>query len=968
VSRLPNYGVNKFLIGVKGAFGKKLSYDNSGKRIIDILEVMGHADDTEADASTPDKGYYGTVDLYSKDEYAFESNILNQDADGNPDYINRWDVAPDFTMKTFVKEIVYFCELEAQRTVTTIYVSNYPIIKNFTNQDFYVVNKKGDRDYSKKILLSFNDYLEEIDRIGNLAKSDITVQVVNENGETCLLDIGQKIVAEYWFYTHTDNLRDNDNNTYWTTVDNNVDSYIEIDFNPSGAKSNLVYNNIEFVFRNIAYGVGPYEYIIQGADLLANNRKRFKTLASGVLPAKDEGASYVVTFDDVDYRFLKIVLIGTVNDDYVYCQSLLSNSNAAIEGKALSGPTVNLDLHYSGNIQIDSNETYHLNIMDYNLLSDIQHLPYSGVAGIINFLYHKNYLDNNLPSHSVSILSGDYFPESGDFNFSVTNTPDFNLALSGNSVGIDFGEMRSCDFAGLRDATSYNGIIYDNSFSVWVSNDNVTYVPASDAIVDNVYTNCLGIDIAIRDIDSYCRYLKVNYIGYSGADVINNSDLMLTPFPEYMRVSNIHFTNPYAINLTSPISGSGSYIGIDYDSYGFEHLLFNIPASNNLTTFYETSGSFFDPKTVFDIEPYTNILDMHDYLLANVIPYYASPLDYNGTLTKGEQISVSDINSKNIAEFFIPISYNGNDSDKSAYQLVYYNLRYGTDILYQGIPAANLFFDADYFGGIINSGSSDSPTPGNKIVNNSYLKYLLLTKDILNDTITNNGDIFYVQFSEICNYRLYAVNIETEVRSILTENTDYTINVKNKKVIITSDFVDRYENHYVEAEYEYPIFKNDYLYTSPSIYFNILESRNEEKKIQLADLKIVPREYFCEYEVNDWSQVMRFTNNPATWEEKFSTSASLVDLLDGSVKKDHLSVKSRGTFTMTAQKADVNFRDRLLEWDQEKEVLRLVDDLKRYYDGYLVPDSFSTTRRKTSKLEQEQETSSYTYSFSFREK
>ena len=149
---------------------------------------------------------------------------------------------------------------------------------------------------------------------------------------------------------------------------------------------------------------------------------------------------------------------------------------------------------------------------------------------------------------------------------------------------------------------------------------------------------------------------------------------------------------------------------------------------------------------------------------------------------------------------------------------------------------------------------------------------------------------------------------------------------------------------------------------------NFDDMEYEEEKIQLSGVKIYPEQYFKSYEVNDDASVYTFEVNPASASISNEMNAAMVKLLDGGYRRDTFSPRARLNIKVNFPKITEEMRLKLISWYENGEVIGLVDDLKVYREGFIVPGSFNTPRRKTTKSEQEQETSSYSADFAFQER
>jgi len=843
-----------------------------------------------------------------------------------------------------------------------------PIIKNYAGQECIVVNADNSLDATKKVHLTFTDVEAKFDRLENLATSLVSIQITTISGQPISLSLGQKILFSYTYFTHTDSLRDNDVETFWSTEDGNVDNYIIFDLNPYGANSTIVYNNIELIMRDIPFNVGPYEYILQGASMLANSRQRYKHISSGYIPAKSEGGSYVIKFDEVDYKYIKLILIGSANSDYNVCTSEIRGSIAMAESTPTTTSNINLAIHCSGNIGIDYNTPYDINLHDYSLVN-LSDVDYEEGMGLLNLLYHKKYLDENYSGYTYGICSGDYTPLTGVLDFGYNGI--YNIGTSGNSVGIDFGATTSGDCLVIRDANIKNSgsILAEDDFRFFYGDVNGTFFEGSGFNVD-LYNNGLGTDVCFSNLDFNSRYAKINYIGMSMSGGIpisfgNDIDLALTPTTEYIRVAKPDYSYTDMFSLSSQISGSGSFIGFTEVLFDFVPLLFN--RTVNVSSGYvehNIYGENYDVKNIYYADM-SNNLSAEDFYLINAIPYYADEESVNLTVSKGEQIEVLSFSDQNIAKVYIPHNDNSGYPERAEYKLVYYNIRYGTQLAYQGIPAkSDIFSDEDMIGSIRSLSAK-----GMSLCSTDKAKSIYMTMDIPKTTAVLNSEVLTMKFAEARDYKVYAISIvDTTITTLLTENVDYTINTHTKHVVMASNFETIYSNHYIGIEYEYPIFKINLNKTAPMKFFNMINSVYEEEKIQLSGIKIYPEQYFKNYLVNDIDSVYTFTINPKTESTTSSMNATILKLLDGSFTRDSYSSRSRDNIKVSFPKVEREMLEHILMWSENGEVLGLVDDMLTFREIFIEPNSLTVNRRQTTRLEQINTTGSYNCDFTIQER
>lgn len=953
-------GINRWRIGDTGAFGAGLTEDEDGNKIYDLLESV----------DTYDRGQYGRVVIQSTDEETFGDLTLNQDVDGNPDYINNYETSALFTMNSFIaNEVVHVVKRDTDKSPTSFNTKMFPIIKDYENQSCYVVNADGQADFNKKVTLTFTDWTASKDRLGSLATKVVNIQITDAAGAPVELSMGQKILFSYTIYVHTDTLRDLDSGSFWSTTDDDTDTNIIFDLNPFGANSTVIYNNIELVFRDLPYAVGPFEYILQGASVQANTRQRYRFISNGYISAKSEGESFVIKFDEVDYRYLKLILIGTPNEEYNVVSCEIRNSVAEAKSSSTSAGNVSLIANRSGNLQLDYNPAYDMDLGDYSL-TDLSDVDYLDGMGLMNQIYHKEYLNDNYPLVDFGIKSGDFTPLTGSLDFSFAGV--YNILTSGNSAGIDYGALTSGNHIVLRDKYIYNSgsIFEDSSFKFYYSDDNSTYVEQSGFSLD-VYNNGLGTDLVFSNLDFYGRYAKISFVSsFSGNAPIlgfaNDSELLVSPTVNYLRIAKQDPSYTDMFNVNSQIDGSGSYIQFTEVDYDFAPSLFNRSIATSGYSAYETSGENYYAEDIYTLDASGN-LSQEDFYLMNAIPYYADTVTVNSTISKGKQIEPAEFNDDNIAKMYIPHNDNSGYEERSDYKLIYYNLRYGTQLAYQGIPAKS-DVDLTQLKGCSVRNLSEKVNTVDSVEN---LISLDMDMDVPQITAVGNSETLTLKFKGIVDYKVYAVSVTDKTSmTLLTDISDYTLNPNSKKLITSASFVNTYDNHYIAVEYEYPIFKNDLHKSRPLKHFNFVSSEYEKDKIQLSGIKIYPTQYFKDYLTNNESNgdIYVFEVNPEAASIDFIQNAAIVKLLDGQSRRDTFSAKSKQTLKVDFPKVTEEMKNKLLQWYESGDIVGLANDLHDYIEGFLLPNSFSFTRRKTTAVEYANNASSYSCSFTFQER
>jgi len=109
-----------------------------------------------------------------------------------------------------------------------------------------------------------------------------------------------------------------------------------------------------------------------------------------------------------------------------------------------------------------------------------------------------------------------------------------------------------------------------------------------------------------------------------------------------------------------------------------------------------------------------------------------------------------------------------------------------------------------------------------------------------------------------------------------------------------------------------------------------------------------------------------FEINPSSWSDVTQSNQVLGKTIGGTYRK-HKFGPTKSKFTIKGEKISDEMYNNLKIWEQETEVLGMVDDMLQVHKGYVVPESLQGERRKTSESEQVGETSSWTWSLTFQE-
>lgn len=201
---------------------------------------------------------------------------------------------------------------------------------------------------------------------------------------------------------------------------------------------------------------------------------------------------------------------------------------------------------------------------------------------------------------------------------------------------------------------------------------------------------------------------------------------------------------------------------------------------------------------------------------------------------------------------------------------------------------------------------------------------------------------------------------------------EFTLNKRSGKIVFANNgnpgvfqpYGSDGVNYKIHATYNYKLKKQSE--ASPQRLLEYFGSRRFEEFIAYAGLRVYPTYLFAEYLENKIASIFRFKNNPATEDISFETGGGTTRLLNNKRVRDKIG-ETKEVIAYSGERIDKEFADQLKYWHDAAEEITIVDDMRKARTGFILPDSLSTSRRPTSKEEQDNETGSYKYSFTFQE-
>ena len=351
----------------------------------------------------------------------------------------------------------------------------------------------------------------------------------------------------------------------------------------------------------------------------------------------------------------------------------------------------------------------------------------------------------------------------------------------------------------------------------------------------------------------------------------------------------------------------------------------------------------------------------------SIVPYYVDPTvsDVQSTLLTGEPIRVvetTEVANSNsaIGRLYIP-QYNIYDIEsRQHYRLSHYDIRYGTEVVYQGMPSSFLETAGYYIQNNVPSIGVAEPYPVTGVIADVYLP---MSYDLVSRSSSQGETYFSTAFRNVdaSSFELYSIKTGQTSETLLSGGgVDYTLfpNTGAISKVVGLEIGER-----LLARYKHTVIRNTNTSTD-SIYFICAENR--EATIRYSALKVFPSMYFADYLVNDDSEVYTFDINPVSQSDSMVSNKQLVKLLDGGYVKQTFG-RGRRRMSISGERITDEMFAKLEEYEQRTEALGLVTDMLEFKKVSIVPDSLKGQRKKTSALDQEGYTTQWSYSMDIQE-
>ena len=369
----------------------------------------------------------------------------------------------------------------------------------------------------------------------------------------------------------------------------------------------------------------------------------------------------------------------------------------------------------------------------------------------------------------------------------------------------------------------------------------------------------------------------------------------------------------------------------------------------------------------YNVTEGVDTLEIEDFFKVSVIPYYCSPTSPNLNIVQGSSLSVAELlNFDGGCTLYAPQLYNGAKEVYQDYVLTYIDVYYAGILIYNGIPSptlspSNSVYDsvdiANNLIGVCQAGDFTTDPDVYQVFNQDYL------------TINSDGteQIFYTRFNDIYVHSVNGTYFElhwiTDVGADVKLTSGVNYNLTSPAQGIVTLVANLPAGYSLYAKYVYKIQK----VTSPvSEELDVLRLFGLRDAIRYSNVRVYPVQHFLEYLPNNENLMYKFEINPSAWSDATQSNQVLGKTIGGTYRK-HKFGPTKSKFTIKGEKISDSMYNSLKVWEQETEVLGLVDDMLQVHKGYVVPDSLQGERKKTTGDEQTGETTSWTWSLTFQE-